>query len=217
MSRYSTAEQVAAESRRVERVYGALARVYDGFFDWALGPGRREAVRMLSMRPGARVLEVGVGTGLALPDYPRDCRLTGIDISDAMLHRARARADELGLGNVELRRMDARALDFPDECFDHVLAPYVVSVVPDPAPVLEEMRRVSKVGADVIVVNRFRSEMPVLRTIEERWLTPLTQWVGFRLDLPLRAVTDVAGLEVVQVRRVNLFGIWRLVVLRRVS
>ena len=74
---YPTADEAAVESRRVERVYSVLARVYDGFFDWALGPGRRRAVERLPIRPGDSVLEIGVGTGLSLPLYPTYAEVTG--------------------------------------------------------------------------------------------------------------------------------------------
>ena len=91
----SAAERAATESRRVEKVYGVLARVYDDWFDRAFGPGRRDAVSRLATRSGDRVLEVGVGTGLTLPYYAEDCRVTGIDISEPMLDRARDRAEAL--------------------------------------------------------------------------------------------------------------------------
>ena len=91
MARSSTADRAALESRRVEKVYSVLARVYDAGFDWALGPGRRLAVGRLPARAGERVLEVGVGTGLSLPHYPEGCRVTGIDISEPMLEQARER------------------------------------------------------------------------------------------------------------------------------
>ena len=214
MSRYPTAQEVATESRRVERVYAVLARVYDGFFDWALGPGRKRAVSFVAPPPGGRVLEVGVGTGLSLPLFPADCRVTGIDISEAMLDQARERADALGRRGVELIRMDARALEFPDETFDVVVAPYVISVVPDPERVMAEVRRVCRPGGSVVVVNRFRSAGAIAQTIE-RLLTPLTCWIGFRLDLPVETVTGTDGLRVEHVERVNLLGMWRLFVLRR--
>lgn len=216
MARVPTAEQVAVESRRVERVYGVLARVYDDFFDWALGPGRRYAVSLLPIRPGDRVLEIGVGTGLSLPLYPRDCRITGIDISEAMLQRARARVQELAWPNLELRLMDAHRLNFPDRSFEHVLAPYVISVVPEPERVMAEIRRVCKLGGTVVVVNHFRSPNPVLGGLEGV-LTPLTQWVGFRMDLPMDTVTETEGLEVCRIHRVNMAGQWRLVEMRRTS
>jgi len=213
MSRYTTAERAAIESRRVERVYSVLARVYDDFFDWALGPGRRAAISRLPLLPGDRILEVGVGTGLSFEHYPDDCRVTGVDISEPMLDQARERADEL-CREVELRLMDARQLDFPDATFDHVLAPYVVSVVPEPELVMQEMRRVCKPGGTVLVVNHFGSRNGVMRVME-RSMTPLSQWIGFRLDLPMDCVTRTPGLSTVRVDRVNLFGLWRMLEMRR--
>lgn len=216
MSRFSSAEEAAAlESRRVERVYSIMARVYDAFFDWALGPGRRSAVEALEFRPGERVLEVGVGTGLSLPLYPDHCHVVGVDIAEPMLDLARVRLDALGRTDVELRRMDARSLKFEDESFDHVLAPYVISVVPEPEKVMAEMRRVCRPGGTVTVVNHFLTPIPILGFFE-RLLTPASRWIGFRLDLPIRTVTAIAGLDIIAVRRVNLFGLWQVVEMRRV-
>jgi phosphatidylethanolamine/phosphatidyl-N-methylethanolamine N-methyltransferase len=216
MTRSLSAEQVAEASRRVERVYGVLARVYDGFFDWALGPGRRYAVSRLPIEPGDRVLEVGVGTGLSLPLYPRSSRVTGIDISDAMMERARRRVEELGWPNLELRKMDARSLLFTDESFDHVLAPYVVSVAPEPRRVMAEMRRVCRIGGTILVVNHFGSSNRLIARVEGL-VTPMTEWLGFRMDLPVETVIETEGLEVTRVERVNLMGLWRLVEMRRIA
>ena len=214
MPRPSTAERVAVDSRRVVRVYATLARVYDAAFDWALGPGRREAVSRLPIRARDRILEVGVGTGLSLPHYPTDCRVTGIDISEEMLGQAQERAQELGRHDVTLRLMDARQLGFADASFDHVLAPYVISVVPEPQRVMSEIRRVCKPGGTVIVVNHFHGSAALLRLVE-RALTPATQWIGFRMDLPIEVVTDAPGFDVQAVERVNLMRLWRLIVMRR--
>jgi len=214
MARSSTADRAALETRRVEKVYSILARVYDAGFDWALGPGRRLAVERLPVRAGERVLEVGVGTGLSLPHYPAGCRVTGIDISEPMLDQARERADLLGLDHADLRLMDARDLAFPEHSFDHVLAPYVISVVPEPEKVLAEIRRVCKPGGTVVVVNHFYGESR-LRRLFERLFSPATQWIGFRLDLPVEVVTATPGLAVVEDQRVNLLGLWRLLVMRR--
>jgi phosphatidylethanolamine/phosphatidyl-N-methylethanolamine N-methyltransferase len=214
MSRSTAAERAATDSRRVERVYGLLAGIYDGCIGWALGPGRRQAVRALPIRSDDRILEVGVGTGLSLPHYPPGCHVSGIDISDPMLEQALERADALPGRSIELRRMDARKLSYPTASFDHVLAPYVISVVPEPRRVMSEIARVCRPGGTVMVVNHFSTPWPPLRAVE-RLLTPLSQWIGFRLDLPVEIVSRTPGLRVVSERRVNLFGLWRLIELRR--
>jgi phosphatidylethanolamine/phosphatidyl-N-methylethanolamine N-methyltransferase len=214
MPRSTAAERVAVESRRVVRVYGALARVYDACFDWALGPGRRRAVARLPIRHGDRVLEVGVGTGLSLPYYPSGCQVVGIDISEPMLDQARERVEGVSDLAVDLRLMDARELQFPDGMFDHVLAPYVISVVPEPARVMREICRVCRPGGTVVVVNHFLSESPLV-ALFERLFTPASQWIGFRMDLPIESVTGTAGLTLESVERVNLLGRWRLIRMRR--
>lgn len=214
MERSRTADRVAVDHARTQRVYSVLAKVYDDFFDWALTPGRRLAVSRLPARPGDRILEVGVGTGLSLPLYPRDCEVTGIDISEPMLEKARERLDALGREAVVLRRMDAHDLRFPDASFDHVVAPYVISVVAEPEKVMREIRRVCRPGGTVLVVNHFLSESFLLSAIE-RILTPASQWIGFRMDLPVRIALEVPGLTLQAMERVNLFGLWRLLTLRR--
>lgn len=214
MPRPSTVDRIALESRRVVRVYSVLARVYDDVFDWILGPGRRVAMGRLPIGNGERVLEIGVGTGLTLPLYPRDCRLTGIDISEEMLEQAHDRAEGLGLRDVDLRLMDARSLDFPDETFDHVVAPYVISVLPEPRRVMEEALRVCKRGGKIAVLNHFHSSNRVMRSLES-CMSPVSQWVGFRLDVPSETVTGTPGLAVDSSESVNVFGLWQLIVLRR--
>jgi len=214
MSPILSAEQVAEASRRTERVYSVLARVYDGFFDWALGPGRRYAVKRLGVAPGDRVLEVGVGTGLVLPVYPTGAEVTGIDISEPMLERARARVDALGRDDVTLQRMDARKMAYPDGHFDKLLAPYVISVVADPEVVLREMVRVCRPGGTIIVVNKFQSGFRPLAWLE-RLLSPLSTWIGFRMDTPVSVVTKTPGLTLVRKERVNLLGLWTLLEFRR--
>jgi phosphatidylethanolamine/phosphatidyl-N-methylethanolamine N-methyltransferase len=215
MSRAQSAEYVAQASRRVVKVYGVLARVYDDFFDWALGPGRRHAVAQLMPRAGERILEVGVGTGLSLPLYPVGCDVVGIDISGPMLARARARLEGLDHASVLLAHMDARKIVYEDGHFDKVLAPYVISVVPDPAKVMAEIVRVCRPGGTVIVVNHFQSAFPPLAALEHL-VTPLSTWVGFRMDLPIVAVTRTPGLQLIRKKRVNLFGLWHMLEFRRV-
>lgn len=210
----TTAHRARSESRRTERVYSAMARVYDGFFDWALEPGRIRALEALAPRSGDRVLEVGVGTGLSLPLYPKSVDLIGIDISEGMLRQARRRRDELDLHGVVLRTMDAGAMAFDDDSFDRVLAPYVISVVPDPERVMAEISRVCRPGGTVVVVNHFRSANPLVAGVE-RLLTPASRWIGFRMDLPEARVIRGTALELVERESVNLLGMWRLLTFRK--
>ena len=141
------------------RTYRLFSGSYDIVFGPVFHPGRKEAVRIANDRPGQHILEVGVGTGLSLPHFRADLRVTGIDVSEEMLAKARRRAERLRLSHVEgLHLMDAENLEFPDNSFDAVLALYVASVVPNPARFAAEMRRVCIPGGTIVVVNHFTSE-----------------------------------------------------------
>src|SRR6266849_3827161 len=129
----------------VKAAYRRYAAVYDAVFGPVLQPGRKAVVQALRVRPGERVLEVGVGTGLSLPLYPRDVRITGIDVSHEMLEKARARVARRRLANVEaLHEMDAERMTLPDASFDKVVAMYVVPVVENPARPLAELDRLPR-------------------------------------------------------------------------
>src|SRR4051794_10063156 len=136
----------AVENDFVEAVYDKLAKVYDLAFGPTLHPGRLRALARMNIQPGEQVLEVGVGTGINLSIYPANCSVTGIDFNQAMLEKARERVAEGNIGNVRLLQMDAADLKFADGTFDVVYAPYLVSVVPDPVKVANEMRRVCRPG-----------------------------------------------------------------------
>jgi phosphatidylethanolamine/phosphatidyl-N-methylethanolamine N-methyltransferase len=168
--------------RMVKRAYAILSPVYDIIFDKVFHPGRVAAIDLLEIKPGDRVLEVGVGTGLNLPLYPRGCTIVGVDISKEMLRKARQRIDELGLGNVRLEVMDASRLAFEDQCFDHVIATYVISAVPDPVNTLREMRRVCRPRGHLVILNHFKSENPVIGALEEM-LAPVCQRIGYRVNM----------------------------------
>ena len=112
----------AVENDFVESVYEKIANVYDLTFGPTLHPGRLVALEGMGLKPGDRVLEVGVGTGINAPLYPRNCHVTGIDFSGKMLEKARERVERKGLRNVRLLEMDAANLSFPDNSFDVVYA-----------------------------------------------------------------------------------------------
>ena len=201
---------IAVENHFVERVYEKLASVYDLIFGPTLHPGRLVARDRMEIRPGTHILEVGVGTGINASLYPRNCHITGIDLSTSMLDKARERVAREGLRNVRLMEMDAAKTTFADDTFDIVYAPYLISVVPDPVKVAREMRRICKPGGKIVILNHFRSANPVLSRVE-RAISPLTVHIGFKSDLDLPAFLAQAELRPESIQKVNVPKIWSLV------
>src|SRR4051794_6017582 len=163
----------AVENDFVARVYENIAWFYDLTFGPALHPGRVDAIERMGIKPGDRVLEVGVGTGINTALYPPDCAVTGIDFSSSMLEKAHDRIARKGVRNVRLLQMDAQNMKFADDSFDIVYAPYVISVVPDPVAVTREMRRVCKPGGRIVILNHFLSSNSFVARIE-RGISPAT-------------------------------------------
>jgi phosphatidylethanolamine/phosphatidyl-N-methylethanolamine N-methyltransferase len=198
----------AVENDFVEGVYDKLAKVYDLTFGPTLHPGRLQALQGMNIQPGSKVLEVGVGTGINLSLYPKDCSVVGIDFSSSMLEKARERAERIP--NVRLLQMDAADLRFADDSFDIVYAPYLISVVPDPVQVAREMRRVCRPGGRIVFLNHFLSPNPILGRLE-RMISPLTIHIGFKSDLDLPAFLAQSDLKPASIEKVNFPKIWSLV------
>ena len=177
------------ENVHVEEAYARWAPVYDLVFAAVMKPGRKAAAAAAS-RENGRVLDVGVGTGLELPMFSRNTRLVGVDLSEHMLARARERVAKEGLSNVEaLLRMDAMNLAFPDASFDCAVAPYVLTVVPDPKATLDELARVVKPGGEIVLVNHIGAETGPISAIEA-WMGRHSANLGWRPEFPWRIVGD---------------------------
>lgn len=198
------------ENDFVEGVYDKLAKVYDLIFGPTLHPGRLRAIQRMDIQSSERVLEVGVGTGINLSLYPKGCSVTGIDFSGSMLEIARERAARKEMQNVRLLQMDAADLKFADDSFDIVYAPYLISVVPDPVKVAQEMRRVCRPGGRIIFLNHFLSPNPILSRME-RLISPFTIHIGFKADLDLPAFLAQADLQPQSIEKVNIPKLWSLV------
>jgi phosphatidylethanolamine/phosphatidyl-N-methylethanolamine N-methyltransferase len=157
--------QVELDKDTIAKAYARWAPVYDLVFGAVFERGREAAIAAAE-RIGGRILEVGVGTGISLPDYARTNTLVGVDLSEPMLRKAQERVVEFGLTNVEgLAVMDAERLAFPDDSFDVVVAQYVITTVPNPEATLDEFARVLKPGGEIILVSRVGAEAGLRRTI----------------------------------------------------
>ena len=198
----------------VARAYALWAPVYDLVFGEVFKHARRAAVTAAE-RTGGRILEVGVGTGISLPYYATANRLAGVDLSEPMLRKARARVHELGLRHVEgLAVMDAEQMAFPDDSFDVIVAQYVITTVPNPEATLDEFARVLKPGGEIVLITRVGADAGPRRLLE-RWFAPLTHQLGWRLRFPWARYERWAemphGMRLIERRPMPPFGHFSLV------
>jgi phosphatidylethanolamine/phosphatidyl-N-methylethanolamine N-methyltransferase len=167
----------------VAKAYARWAPVYDLVFGAVFERGRTAAISAAE-RIGGRILEVGVGTGLSLPDYARTNRVVGVDISEPMLRKAKARIAAERLAHVQgLSVMDAEHLGFPDCTFDVVVAQYVITAVPHPEATLDEFARVLRPGGEIVLVNHIGAETGLRRAFEAGF-APLARRLGWRPEFP---------------------------------
>lgn len=184
------------DQQSVARAYAAWAPVYDLVFGAVFERGRRAAIAAAEKAcgpEGGRILEVGVGTGISLPDYAGINRIVGVDISEPMLRKAQARVAEHKLANVEaLAVMDAARLALPDRSFDAVVAQYVITAVPDPEQTLDEFARVIKPGGEIVLVNHIGAEHGARRALEQGF-APIARRLGWRPEFPFKRLADWAA------------------------
>jgi phosphatidylethanolamine/phosphatidyl-N-methylethanolamine N-methyltransferase len=196
----------------VVTTYRFYAPLYDRIFGAVLEPGRQaltQAVR--AVRPSS-ILEVGVGTGLTLSQYPPSSAIVGIDVSTAMLEIAQERAKKLAERDIQLFAMDAEAMEFPDNSFDCVAIPYVLSVTPDPKRLIAEIRRVCRKNGTILILNHFSGSR--FWWFLEQAVQSLANRIGFRSDFCFDEQILKHDWEVQSVRKVNFLGLSRLVTIR---
>jgi phosphatidylethanolamine/phosphatidyl-N-methylethanolamine N-methyltransferase len=206
--------KMATDDVRV--AYRRWAPFYDATFGKLVEAGVKQTVERANVLQG-RLLEVGVGTGLALPQYADHLRVTGIDLSADMLALAKKRVARKSVSNIEaLLEMDATHLDFADGAFDVVTAMYVLTVVPDPAKVIRELARVTKPGGTVLIANHFSVEGG-LRGIVEKKMSRHAAKLGWRPEFPVDAVLVSDKLRLVSLKQLKPWGFFTLLEFRRVD
>ncbi len=162
----------------LRRSYTVIAPLYDAFFATAATDVRAASLQQLPQQGDLNILISGIGTGLDLPHLPPCHRYAGLDLTPAMLARAKPR-----IGNLRLNLIqgDSMALPFVDACFDHVVLHLILAIVPSPLACLQETARVLKPGGSVLILDKF------LKPGETAWirrtLNLLTQHIVTRLDV----------------------------------
>jgi phosphatidylethanolamine/phosphatidyl-N-methylethanolamine N-methyltransferase len=213
----------------VERAYARWAPIYDFVFGKVFAPGRSEAIIAAERACGAiaheglggRILEVGVGTGISLPDYNPINRIVGVDLSEPMLRKAQERVRTLSLGHVVgLSVMDAERMALPDQSFDVVVAQFVITAVPHPEATLDEFARVIKPGGEIILVNHIGAERGP-RRLFERCFSPLARRLGWRPEFSFDRLANWAarhgGVRVLERRPLPPMGNFTLIRFARLA
>jgi phosphatidylethanolamine/phosphatidyl-N-methylethanolamine N-methyltransferase len=194
----------------VVKTYGRYAPLYDWLFGAVLEPGRRALTSEVNRLAPRRLLEIGVGTGLTLAGYPAETSVVGVDLSPDMLRQAQRRAHDLPGRDIELLLLDGESLPFEDHSFDCVTLPYVLSVTPQPAKLLAEMRRVCKPDGTLLILNHFSGSRAWW--LLERAVRSIADRVGFRSDFSYQENIVSQGLKVRRTYSVNLAGLSKLVI-----
>ncbi|MCC7406835.1 MAG: methyltransferase domain-containing protein [Phycisphaeraceae bacterium] len=195
------------------KTYDLWSLFYDHTFGALVRNRQVRAVEQLPLRPGDRVLDIGVGTGMTLGHYPRNVTVVGMDLSAGMLGKAAEKCRELGLDHCKLVRADAMLPPFAPASFDHILICHTITVVSDPARLLAWASKLLRPGGHIVILNHFQSSQPVVAWFE-KYLNPVFVKIGWRSDLSLEELMGEGDLHLEYSFKLRSIDLWRIVVLR---
>lgn len=195
----------------VKEIYGKYSSVYDTIFSHFFFPRIRIGLSKSNIKQGDRVIEVGVGTGISLSLYPDQCEVVGIDVTRKMLNKAQEKKAKHHFNHVDLMEMDAENIAFADDSFDHAVAGFVVSVVPNPQKMVAELKRVTKKNGTILILNHFCSNNAFISRVE-RFFSPLCEKWGWRSDISLDLLSNHCNLHIKQIYKKNRFDPWSIII-----
>jgi len=202
------------DTQQAKKVYGRFAGIYDAIFAHFFRPRIKEVLNSLQLNDQHKVLEVGFGTGISAPFYPPGCDVIGIDISKEMLQQAKKKALPDAKAKITIMEMDAAQLAFSENSFDHIFAPFVITVVDKPEVVFSEMLRVVKPNGKIVFINHFQSEIRWIAALEES-LNPICHHLGWRMDISVSDLRARAPEAFERSYRIQPYDPWKVVVFRK--
>ncbi len=198
------------------KTYDVWSWFYDRTFGYLVRNRQMRAVHQLRAQPGDWVLDVGVGTGILLPMYPRNVNVVGMDLSSGMLKKAAKKCCDHHLTHCHLVRGDAMLPPFAPASFDQVVITHAISVVSDPGKLIRWAARLLKPYGRMVLLNHFLSTQPIVAWFEKA-LNPLFMKIGWRSDLALEEVLGEAlrgsDLQIDYRFKIGIIDLWQIVVL----
>ncbi|MEQ8711524.1 MAG: class I SAM-dependent methyltransferase [Cyclobacteriaceae bacterium] len=205
--------------RLVSKVYDNYARIYNILYGQVLDAGRNKAIEMMEISFQNKILEIGIGTGLSLKKYPngKDIEITGIDLSEKMLSKAKIQAQRLSGMKIDIKLMDGEQTAFPSGFFDKVVLMYVYSVTPNPKELMKEVKRICKPLGDIYLVNHFSHSKENELSFFERAVSSFSEKIGFRSDFSYQKYVSDLKMQIVTLENANIFSLTKVIHLKNVT